>query len=226
MELMLIFRVLLRRWWLIMIPVAVAAVVAVPQLLQQETNVAAGGFATTFKYSAAQQLILSGRDGDYQDVWLASEYVVNAFTDWIKSSTFRAELATLLDEDIDLSQLGIATDNGLSPDGIGQVQMSYPDAAILAQIAAAAIEVLQTRSQAYFPHLGGEPAQVTLVDAPVIVPNSPSLPNRFAPLLQLGVAFIAGIALAVLAEYLDPTLRRREELEAQGFTVLATVPEK
>lgn len=224
---MLIFRVLLRRWWLIVIPVAVAAVIVVPQLLRQETNTAAGGFATSFKYSAAQQLILSGRDGDYQDVWLASEYVVNAFTDWIKSSTFRTELAAVLDDDaLDLSQLGIATDNGLSPDGMGQVQMSYPDADTLAQIAAAAIEVLQTRSQAYFPHLGGEPAQVTLVDAPVIVPNPPSLPNRYAPLLQLGVAFIAGVGLAFLVEYFDPTLRRREELEAQGFTVLANVPEK
>ncbi len=223
MELMLIVRVLLRRWWLIVIPVAIAAVIAVPQLLRQETTVAAGGFATTFKYSAAQQLNLPQRDGDYQDVWLASEFVVNAFTDWIRSSTFRNELSALMGDEVDLSLLGIAADNDRS---IGVVQMSYRDADVLTKTAAAAIEVLQTRNQAYFPHLGGEPAQVTLVDAPVIVPNPPPLTNRFAPILQLGVALIAGIGLAFLAEYFDPTLRRSEDLEAQGFIVLASVPEK
>lgn len=223
MELMLILRVLLRRWWLVVIPVAIAAVFAVPQLLRQETNAAAGGFATTFKYSAAQQLNLPQRDGDYQDVWLASELVVNAFTDWIRSSTFRNELGKLVNDEVDLGALGIAADNDRS---IGVVQMSYPDAEGLAKIAAAAIEVLQTRSQAYFPHLGGAPAQVTLVDAPTVVPNPPPLTNRFAPILQLGVALIAGLSLAFLAEYLDPTLRHSQDLEAQGFTVLASVPEK
>jgi capsular polysaccharide biosynthesis protein len=223
MEWMLILRVLLRRWWLIVLPVAVAAVVAVPQLLRQETSPAAGGFATTFKYSAAQQLNLPQRDGDYQDVWLASELVVNAFTDWVRSSTFRQELSTLVTDEVDLSRLGIAADNDRS---IGVVQMSYPDADVLAKIAAAAIEVLQTRSQAYFPHLAGTPAQVTLVDAPTVVPNPPPLTNRFAPILQLGVALFAGLGLAFLAEYLDPTLRRSEDLEAQGFIVLANVPEK
>ena len=107
MELKLIWRMLRRRWWLILVPVVIAAVLTVPQLLNRGSAVS-GGFAASFKYSAAQQTSnLPNRDGDFQDVWLASEFVVNAFTDWVKSSSFRAELAAMLGDDVDLSQLDI-----------------------------------------------------------------------------------------------------------------------
>lgn len=222
MELSLILRVLLRRWWLIAIPVIVVSAFAVPRLLAGGDAVS-GGFGTTFRYSAAQQASnLPDRDGDYQDVWLASEFVVNAFTDWARSSTFRDEIADILDDpNIDLNQLGIAADNARS---VGLIQMSYPNADDLALIAAAAIEVLQTRSETYFPHLGGQPAQVTIIDAPVIVPVAPPITNRFGPLLQIAVGLVAGVGLAFLAEYLDPTLRDQRELENNGLRVLASIP--
>ncbi len=222
MELLLVWRFIRKRWWIMLLPVVIVAFFAVPQLLRNEQG-AAGGFTTNFRYSAAQeQSNLPNREGDYQDVWLASEFVVNAFTDWVTSSTFREEVAALLDDEaIDLGLLGIAADNSRS---IGIVYLSYPDDAALAQIADAAIQVLQTRNQAYFPHLGAEPAQVTILDEPVIVGVAPSLPNRFAPLLQLGVAFFAGLMLALLVEYLDPTLRSPDELDALGIPLLASVP--
>lgn len=223
MELKLIWRMLRRRWWLILIPVVIAAVLTIPQLLNRGSAVS-GGFAASFKYSAAQQTSnLPNRDGDFQDVWLASEFVVNAFTDWVKSSSFRAELAAMVGDSVDLSQLDIQADNDRS---IGQVFLSHPDAEQLEAIASAAITILSTRNQDYFPHLGGEAAVVTLVDAPVVVPQQPSLPNRFAPLIQLGVALLGGIVLAVIAEYMDPMLHDQDELKALGLRVLSTVPRR
>jgi capsular polysaccharide biosynthesis protein len=219
MELLLILRVLLRRWWLIVLPVAVVAVFTVPRLLGEPTY--SGGFTATFRYTAAQEFNLPQRDGDYQDVWLASEFTVNAFTEWLRSSTFRAELNASMPQDFDTAQLGIITDNARS---IGTVQLSYPEAATLAQAASVAVEVLQTRNQAYFPHLGGEPADVTIIDAPTVTPAPVSLPNRFGPLLQLGLALFAGLGLALLVEYLDPTLRRTDELERLRLRVVAHVP--
>lgn len=214
-------RLILRRWWLIVIPVVIVAVVAVPRLLNNETA-GAGGYATLFKYSAAQEEAnLPNRDGDYQDVWLASEFVVNAFTEWIRSSTFRDELGAVLGDSIDPGLIGIATDNARS---IGVVQMSYPTADGLEQIAQAAIDVLQTRNAAYFPHLGGQNADVTIVDAPVIVPNPPPLPDRFGPIIQLGLAFFFGLILAFIAAYTDPYIRDENELKSNGFQVLAKVP--
>ena len=223
MELKLIWRMLRRRWWLILVPVVIAAVLTVPQLLNRGSAVS-GGFAASFKYSAAQETSnLPNRDGDFQDVWLASEFVVNAFTDWVKSSSFRGELAAMLGDDVDLSQLDIQADNDRS---IGQVFLSHPDAEQLETIASAAITILSTRNQDYFPHLGGQSAIVTLVDAPVVVPQQPSLPNRFAPLIQLGVALLGGIVLAVIAEYLDPMLHDKDELKALGLRVLSSVPRR
>lgn len=220
MELILIMRTLLRHRWLVLTPVVVVAIVVLPQFLNRGPA-ATGGFTTTFKYTAAQRFNLPERDGDYQDVWLASELVVNAFTDWVRSSTFRDEIAAMVGENIDLAPLSIAADNDRS---IGVVQMSYPDGETLRKIVDAAVVVLETRNQVYFPHLGGEPAQVNIVDAPVIIPAAPPLGNRFAPVLQMGVALLAGAGLAFLAEYFDDRLRRREDLEAQGIAVLAVVP--
>jgi capsular polysaccharide biosynthesis protein len=118
--------------------------------------------------------------------------------------------------------LSIAADNRRS---VGQLTMSYPDSANLQSIADAAIDVLQTRAQSYFPQLGGQPAQVTVLDVPTTINAAPPpLTNRLVPLIRIGVGLLAGIGLAFLAEYLDPTLRRREQLEALGVPVIATLP--
>jgi capsular polysaccharide biosynthesis protein len=50
------------------------------------------------------------------------------------------------------------------------------------------------------------------------------LTNRFAPLIRVGLGLLAGLGLAFLAHYLDPTLRRRDEVETLGLSVLASLP--
>lgn len=221
MEFILVLRVLLRRWWIVLIPVIVASIFAIPELFANE-EVAAGGYQTNFSYSAAQEASnFDVRDGDYQDVWLASEFVVNAFTDWVQSTSFRDELiAEVGNEDL-LAGLGIAANNDRS---IGIVYMSHPDELTLTRLESAAIAVLQTRSQSYFPHLGDSPAEVTIINRPGISPAPPPLTDTFEPILQLGVAFFAGLIFAGIVEYFDPTLRYRDEVEAQGFKILGTVP--
>lgn len=226
MELLIILRVLLRRWYLVLIPVIVAGLFVVPQFLGGGQAVE-GGYTTTIRYTAAQVLeAIPERDGDYQDVWLASELTVNAFTDWIGSIRFAEEVSRVLTEggdDIPASALlgRFITDNMRS---VGTINISWPDADQLARIAAAAINVLQNRTAEYFPQLGGTPAQVRLLDDPMIFPTAPPLTNRFGPVLQLGVALLAGVMLAFLVEYLDPVLRRREQVEALDVPVIASVP--
>lgn len=221
MEIVGLIRIVRRRWWLLLLPVIIVTILVIPDFLSSGSAVS-GGFTTAIRYSAAQEFNLPQRDGDYQDVWLASEFVVNAFTDWIKTSSFQDELRQILSDDIDLNGLNIASDNDRS---IGIVEMTYPTAE-LDQIAQAAITVLQTRNQVYFPHLGDEPAEVNVLDAPRVQPFNPPLTNRLTPLIQLGVAFIVGLGLAVLAEYFDRTLRYPDEIEAQGIPVLAQVPKQ
>ncbi len=177
------------------------------------------------RYTAAQQLdAIPNRDGDYQDVWLASELTVNAFTDWIQSGRFKAQVvaeATARGVDVNPAALGLAADNERS---IGQLFMSYPDADALAVLTVAATDILRDESGQTFPQLGGAPAQLTVLDEPLVVAAPPPLADRFGPLVRIALGFVAGVALALLAHYLDPLLRRRDDLEAIGLPVVGSIP--
>jgi capsular polysaccharide biosynthesis protein len=224
MELILIGRVLLRRWWLVVIPVAIVAVFVVSDFLNNRTAVS-GGYTVSLRYSAAQVLeAIPNRDGDYQDVWLASELTVNALTDWVRTSSFLSEVdqeVRARGAAVSAAAIGIAADNKRS---VGVLTLTYPEAETLQAIAQAAVNVLKNRAQVYFPQLGGQAAQVTILDVPQVVPAPPPLTNRLAPFIRLGIGLLTGIGLAFLAEYLDPTLRRREQVEALGLPVIVTLP--
>jgi len=222
MELMLFFRVLLRRWWLVVIPVLIVAVVVIPQLLR-ERSTSGGGYIVTLRYTASQSATnVTPRDGDYQDVWLASELAVNALTDWVRSTSFEDEISKKT-PDLNTGGLSVAADNKRS---IGQLIMSYPDETGLAAITQVAMDVMKTQAQNYFPQLGGQPAQVTFLDSPVITAAPPPIANRFAPFIRLALGLLGGMALAFLWEYLDPFVYRREQVEAMGLAVIASIPKK
>ncbi len=228
MELLHVLRIFLRRWWLIAIPTLIAAAVTLPALFNRAPT-AGGGFSTLINYSAAQSLEAIPRtEGDYQDIWLSSELTVNAFTDWVRGSRFKDEIGAALSETAgaeayDPALLGISADNERS---VGRIYLSYPDADLLALIAAAAIDVLQTRSQDYFAQLGGTPADVTILDQSPITAVPPPITDRFSPFLRIGLGLVAGIGLALLAHYLDPAVRRREDIESVGLVVLGSIPRR
>ncbi|MCS6836766.1 MAG: hypothetical protein NZ750_12210 [Anaerolineae bacterium] len=221
-EIRFLTRLLRRRWWLILLPALIVGALVAPQLLSRSSG--GSSYSVSFRYSAAQSSSnLPQRDGDFQDVWLASEFTVNAFTEWIKSSSFRAELAAKLGDEVSLEGLGIATDRARS---VGLVQMTHPNAQALEKIVAVAIDVLRTRNAAYFPHLGEQNAEVRLLDEPQVTPAPPPLANRFGPLLQIGAALLLGLVIAFLAEVFDPLLHQRDELERLGWRVLAIIPKE
>lgn len=223
MELMLFIRVLLRRWLLVAIPVVIAAAVAVPALLAP-SNASGGGYSTVIRYTAAQVIeAIPGRDGDFQDVWLASELAVNAFTEWVRSGSFRDEVRALLPADT-AGRVNAGTFGADNERSIGQLFIAAADAATLEQFAEAAQTVLTTQTGAYFPQLGGQPAQVTLLDRPEINAAPAPITSRLGPLLQLAVALLGGIGLAFLVEYLDPFIYRRDQLDALDLRVVAVVP--
>lgn len=221
MEIVGLIRILRRRWWLLLLPVVIVTILVIPSFLGSGSAVS-GGFNTAIRYSAAQEFNLPERDGDYQDVWLASELTVNAFTDWIRSNSFREELeGELANTGIDLGLLGIAADNARS---VGVIYLSHPEQASLESISTAVITVLASKNQTYFPQLGGDPAQVTILDEPVITPAPPPLTNRFAPLIRIAIAFILGVALMFVAEYLDQTIHHQDELDKLGLHTIGSIP--
>jgi hypothetical protein len=222
LELVLVVRILRRWWWLVAIPVAITLALALPGLLNRGAA-PSGGFTQTITYSAMQQLDAIPRtEGDYQDIWLSSELTVNAFNDWVKGSSFKQELALLV-PDANIAALGIAADSIRS---VGQIYLSYPDADGLQALGEAAITVLSTRSQDYFAQLGGQPAFVTVLGETPLTPAPPPLADRFGAFIRVGLGLLIGIGLALLAHYLDPVLRRREDVEALGIPILGAIPRK
>ncbi len=221
MEITLIGRLIMRRWWLLAIPLVVSVIAAIAAFLDDSGN-NMGGFQAQIRYSAAQEFNLPQRDGDYQDVWLASELTVNAFTDWIRSSSFRDEMRALLGESgLNPGALGIAADNARS---IGVIYLSHPDGAMLQEFAAAAIVVLSQRNQGYFPQLGGEAAQVTILEAPTVAAVPPPIADRVAPVLRIAVGVVLGFALLILAEFFDRSIHDRDDLSRLGIPVIGSIP--
>lgn len=223
MELILLTRALIMRWWLVALPIVIVGALTLPDLLNRPTI--SGGYTVTIDYSAAPAYDAIPRpEGDYQDLWISSEYTVNAFTDWVRGSRFQddvIEIANASGAAIPNGALSIAADNVKS---IGRVSFGWTDAETLNTIADAVIEALQTRSHRYFAQLGGQPAAVTILNRTEPTPAPPPIVDRFSPFIRIGLGAAAGIGLALLAFYLDPTVRRREDIEALGLPTIATIP--
>src|SRR5687768_1716219 len=87
MELRQLWKIALRRWWLIAIPSLAAFAYAA--FLYTRTA-PSGGYSTAMRFTAAEPPVEEEATG-YEDSsyypWLASEYVVNALTDWVSTGT-------------------------------------------------------------------------------------------------------------------------------------------
>jgi capsular polysaccharide biosynthesis protein len=224
MELKALWKMFLRRWWLIALPGVVALALAVPDFLDPPGD----GFTTTLRLTAAQSP--SGDEPTYEDAaympWMASEYLINSLTAWVTTGSFAREVSRdLADQGIDISpdavRDAVIADNARS---LMALYITWPDAAQLEALAHAAVAVLQDTNQDYFPQLSTDPALVVALDDVVLAPASPSLLNRLRPVLRVMLALLVGIGLAALLEYLDDSVYSRDDLEAMELAVLGEIP--
>ncbi len=226
MELRAIWKIIRRRWWLIALPTLAAAAYAALGVLRTP---AGGGFSTSLHFTAAPPSggdAVSYEDSEYYP-WLTSEFVVNGLTDWIKTGSFAEEVSKELAASDDLEIPAAALRGAINADNERSVMVVYlgwGDAEQLAAIADAVSVVLNERSSDYFPQFGADGVEVVQFDEPVITPVPPSLSVRLQPLVRAGLGLAAGIALAFLVEYLDPTVRGRDDIVLLGFEVLAEIP--
>ncbi len=228
MELREIVKVLLRRWLIVGLPTVIALGFALAGFLREPV---AGGFAASMRFTAAtppEAYEAAGyEDGAYYP-WLASEYVVNGLVDWVRTSSFtEAVSARLAADDLAISPFQLRSvltaDNTRS---IIDVGISWPDEAQLGQIAAAVVAVMTEDAAAVFPQFGEAGVEVVLLDAPQLSPVPPAITSRLEPVIRVAIGLVAGVALAFLAEYLDPSLRDRHQVEALGYSVIAEIPSR
>lgn len=226
MELHQLWKIARRRWWLIALPSLAAFAYAA---FLYTRSAPAVGYTTAIRFTAAEPP--EGEVTGYEDSsyypWLASEYVVNALTDWVSTGTFAEEVSAALKEQHGVEIGGSALRGSMRADNARSIMtlyLNWGDAEQIEQIASAATYVLQNRSAEYFPQVRAEGLKVVALDSAAIGAVPPPLTSRIDPLIRLALGIAAGVGLAFLIEYLDPALHDRREVEAIGLNVIAEIP--
>jgi len=225
MELRRYWKIIKRRWLLIIIPVVVVAVLTVATYQAPPTYYNVG-----MHYLVSQEPSTEADNADEQRYynWLTSEYIVNGLTDWVKGGEFATAVSAKLAEqgwEIPAGSIqgSLAVDNVRSK---LEISLSNPDPEALAVMMDAVTDVVQEQNAAALPQLGGETAVVVPLSEPVVNQISAGIRSQLDLPVRILVALIAGIGLALLVEYLDPTIREPHELETIGFTIMGEIPKK
>lgn len=223
MELRQYAQIIRRRWLLALIPVIIVLAIGLLTYRAPPPVYNAG-----VRFLVAQEPGAAAAESDEQRYynWLASEYIVNGLTDWVRGGEFATAVSQqLAQEGLDVPpaaiQGALATDNTRS---MLLISLTFGDTPTLAAMAEAVIAVLIAQNSAALPQLGGETAVIVQLD-PVHINQIPSgIRSQLDLPLRVAVALAAGIGLALLAEYLDPTLRDRREVARLGLTLLGEIP--
>ena len=217
---------ILRRYWLLaLIPAALVLALGLATWRPAPTVYNAG-----VRFIVGQPPGAAAADFDEQRYynWLASEYVVNGLTDWIRGGRFAAAVSARLaaqgiDAPAGLIQGGLAVDNARS---MLTVSLTMADPNRLQQVLAGVVAVLTEDNAAALPQLGGQRAVLTQLDEPVVNPIAPGIRGQLDLPLRVALALLAGLGLALLAHYIDPTVRDRAELERLRLPVMAEIPKE
>jgi capsular polysaccharide biosynthesis protein len=223
MELRAYWKLLRRRWLLALIPaiVVLALGLATYQAPAPLYNVGVRFIASQLPAPATET-----SDEEGYHTWLESEYIVNGLAAWARGNRFGVAVSEeLARRNIQVQPAevssGVVVDTARS---MMTLSLTHGDPEVLAAMMDAAITVLQEQNTRALPQLGDEPAVVTVLDDAIVNQLPPGLRSRLDLLLRVGLAIAAGLALAFLVDYLDPTLRAREDVEALGMAILGEIP--
>jgi len=230
MELITLWNLFKRRWWLIVLPAAVALLLTLPSLKNVISPPVTYSVQMRLTAAAPPDAQVEGEPTPYEDSayvpLLTSEYVVVNMSHWIMSDRFADEVSTvLIQQNITIS--GEDLRGAFYSDSFRSILTLYvgwDDSEEIRAITDAAVTVLQTRNQDYFPQFAAKPVQVEPLDDVKVNQAATPLTTRLMPLLKLAVGLAAGLGLAVLAEYLDQTVRSTADIEALDLPVLGEIP--
>ncbi|MCA9959696.1 MAG: hypothetical protein KC443_11715 [Anaerolineales bacterium] len=221
MELRRFWAIFWRRWPLVVIPAVIVLGVALATYQSP-----AAVYTVGVRFIVAQEPVTTAatvQEERYYN-WLTSEYVVNGLTDWVNGRNFATAVsAQLAKEGLDIPAGAIqpVADNTRS---MLTLSLTAGDAEALAAIMRAAITVLVTQNAAALPQLGGETAVIVPLDEPIVNQVSAGLRAQLDLPLRVILALGAGVGLALLVEYLDPTVRTRAQVEELGLPILGDIP--
>jgi capsular polysaccharide biosynthesis protein len=209
-----------RAWLIILLLVLVLGSYAIMYHPQAPTFVAAMRFTVGIMPEPS-----SGQYYTYDRyyTWLTAEYLIDDLSEVVKSGVFAQDVAIASGVAVTPGAIQGATASG-KLHRILSLSISWPNELELRQIAAAAAQVLEEHNNRYLGQLGTENAVITVIDPPTISQTGSSLRQRLDLPLRILLALVAGVILAFLVDYLDDTIRGRDDLERLDIPVLAEVP--
>ncbi len=225
MELKNYVRVILRYWWLTALLVIVVGVGSwifrAQPAPQYSTSV-----RFTIGVNAPPATEVSGYDPiltSYQ----ASEYIRDDFVEIIQSDVFADDVNAVLAK---MGVSGVTVHRG----NIGatvekqrrlmSMSVTWGNAEQAQKIAEAAVKNLSENNAKYFAQLGATGATVAVIDKPAVAPVGRSLREQLDIPIRVLIAFLAGIALAFILDYLDNSVRDARDAEMLGLRVIAEIP--
>jgi capsular polysaccharide biosynthesis protein len=216
-------RVLGRRWWVI-----IGLVVLVGVLTIATTRHPAPTYTASMAFSVGLKPEPVGEFYAYDRyyTWLTAEYLVDDLAEVVRRSEFAQAVSDRLAPQgiqVPAGAIGAATQAG-KLHRILTVSISWPNESEIHKIADAIVAVLEQDGARFFGYLQSGTAVAQRIDGPAYGVAGKSLRERLDLPLRLLLALLAGIAIAFLWDYLDPTVRDRSDVESLGLGVLADIP--
>lgn len=223
MELREYWSILARRWWLIALITAIAFVASGLMLALGPRS-----------YSAELRLTISvkpePRQGEYYTydryyTWLTAEYLVDDLGEVLQSDAFARDVSARLGNAIPANSIKrvLTTEK---THRILTLTVTTGDPVQTQQIADAIRATLEERAPDYFIQLDSESAMLRVIDDPEVEQEMGPARVALELVLRTLVALLAGVGLAFLLHYLDPSVRSASEIERlTGLPVLAEIPE-
>jgi len=224
MELRQYWNIIRRRGWIVL---AIVGVVLLVSLLARPTRPPT--YVATMRFMMG--LEPEAKTGDYYTfdryyTWLTAEYLVDDVSELVRSGAF----AQAVNEE--LAGAGIAVPAGAIQGStqagtlhrILTVSIVWGDPQQLALIANSVANLLSSEVARHFAQVGTGGVYASLIDPPAIGGVGPSLRDKMDLPIRLILAVVAGLALILLLDYLDDSVRNPSELESSGLSVLAQVP--
>lgn len=219
MELNQYWRIVWRRWWLV---VALVGITLIVSLLTYDQPAPVYQARMRFAIGIEGREPVTAVSGEGRsDAWLASEYLADDLSEVLKGGDFAARIG---------ERVGLAVPAGAifasREHRIMTVTISWGERAQVQAIAEAVAAEVENVEGDYFPQLSGVEARAVLIDGPGIGEVGPGLRDRLELPIRLLIALVAGVALAFLWDYLDDSIRSRAEVEALGVPLLAEIPRR
>lgn len=216
------WKVIRRRWLVVLIPTLVVLIFAVVTYRPPTISYNVG---ITYLVGQPPSEATLTEDEERLYNWQASEYIVNGLADWVNGNRFKTAVSQELAAksiEVPPGSIGMVADNVRST---MLISITYPDADILANIIEATTTVLNEQHVAALPQIETETAVIIVpVDDPIINPISAGIRSQLDIPLRLVAAVLSGLGLAFIIDYLDPTIRERQEIQALGLNILGEIP--